>query len=87
LNGKPNWCNPCGGYRSRDHECERQPVRPAAIQVPWSYAPPPARENIDEDQLARIPEASDHRFIAGWRAGWTAAMEAVLERGATPGTP
>jgi len=74
----PNWCNPCGGYRSRDHECERQQRR---ADFPADLPEGFTRENVDQAAMSAIPEASDRRYVAGWNAGYEAAMRDLAARG------
>lgn len=64
---QPNWCNPCGSYRSRDHECERQ-QRPIA----------PAHQAIDWDAV-NVP-AGDPAYVMGWQAGYAAAVADLADR-------
>lgn len=66
--GAPNPCEPCGFYHARDYrDCVRR-------QKPAPFVP---RENIEIPE----PEASDPKFVAGWRHGYEAAERDQAERG------
>jgi len=69
--GKPNWCESCGGYRPRTHDCARRSApAPAAPAAPFD--------------LAQVPYVTSPDYLAGWRAGYAAAMLDRAERTSRP---
>jgi hypothetical protein len=63
----PSWCQPCGGYRPRAHDCERRSTPAVVVDYAALNVPVPR-------------EATDPKFIAGWQAGYEAAMRDHAER-------
>jgi hypothetical protein len=79
--GSPNWCEGCGTYHSRDYrDCVRRQRREQNIAQATAS---PELANIDEDQLQKIEQSSDPRFTAGWRAGYEAAINDLIQRRAS----